>query len=264
MRKIEAGMDADRSMTGRIGRIFDCFGPGDRSLSVREIARRSSLPPATASRIINDLMDEKFLTKTSDNRVTLGMRLFELGQLVPLHRTLREIALSYMEDLREASHQTVHLAILDGSEVLYVAILGARGPKLPSRVGGRMPPNCTGVGKAILAFSHSKIVDELLSQALVAKTSRSIVDPAAFKLELLKIKQRGVAFDHEESGVGVTCVAAPIMRGDYAVAGLSITGNTNKLNPELFESAVRTVARSISRSLAEIPTPTFARLDQQI
>ena len=80
------------------------------------------------------------------------MWLFERGELVPQHRSLSEAALPVMEDLREATRQRIHLAVLEGVDVVYVEILGTGGLDVTSRTGGRLPAHATGVGKAILAY----------------------------------------------------------------------------------------------------------------
>ena len=98
--------------------------------------------------------------------VHLGMRLFELGQLAPRQRSLREAALPYLNDLHEATHETVHLAVLEGTGALEVVHLekltGRGGPALSPRVGGRMPAYCTAVGRALLAFSPASTVEAVL------------------------------------------------------------------------------------------------------
>ena len=88
----------------------------------------------------------------------LGMWLFERGELVPEHRSLSDAALPLMEDLREVTRQRVHLAVLEGVDVVYVEILGTGGIDVASRTGGRFPAHATGVGKAMLAYSPAATV----------------------------------------------------------------------------------------------------------
>ncbi|NED58929.1 helix-turn-helix domain-containing protein, partial [Micromonospora aurantiaca] len=84
------------------------------------------LPKSTAHRIALDLAEAGLLERDGA-RVRLGLRLFEIGQRVPRQRVLRDAAVPYMSDLREATRQTVHLAVLEGTEVVYVEILGSPG-----------------------------------------------------------------------------------------------------------------------------------------
>ena len=172
------------------------------------------------------------LVEVTGGGVRLGMRLFELGSSVPRQRSLTEAALPYMRDLQQATGDTVHLAVLDRAEVVYLQILRGRGTRqLPSRVGGRMPAHATGVGKAILAFSPPAVVDALIGNELRPRTARTIVAPGALRRELSRVRQAGTAFDREESGPGIVCAASPVFGADGAVvAGLSLTGWSARLN----------------------------------
>src|SRR5664279_5059944 len=146
------------SVLGRAAGVLSAFDLEHTELTLSELARRAALPKSTAHRMVAELVRLGLLEQTG-TRLRLGLRLFELGQLVPRQSTLREAALPYMEDLREATASAVHLAVLEGVEVVYVEILRGRDRQvLPSRVGGRMPAHATGVGKAILAFSAPEVV----------------------------------------------------------------------------------------------------------
>jgi IclR family acetate operon transcriptional repressor len=189
--------------------------------------------------------------------IRLGMRLFELGQLVPRQRGLLEAAAPFLADLFEATHETVHLAVPDGAEVVYVQKLdGRRGPKVSSRVGGRMPAHCTGVGKALLAFGTAERLETVLDAGLSRLTPRTIIAPGLLLAELAAIRERGVALEREESSVGITCVAAPVFDADgTAIAAISITGWINRLDPDRLAPAVRTAALGVSRVLGVKPAP---------
>ena len=241
-------------------------------LSVSELARRSGLPKSTTHRLVGELCRLGLLESTRDG-IRLGFRLFELGQLaqarlrlrqlalpmlgelVPRHRGLRDAALPFMEDLMEATHQRVHLAVLEGVEVVYVQILGSRsGMAMPSRIGGRLPAHATGVGKAILAFSPPSVVSARMEAGLPRLSPRTIVMPGALTRELATIREQGVAYDREESSPGIACAAAPVfgMHG-VVVAGLSVSGRTGQIDVEKIAPAVRTAALALSRRLRTQP-----------
>ena len=142
-----------KSVLGRALTLLTAFRPGDAELTLAELARRTGLPKPTAHRMLAELAQWNVVERTPGG-IRLGMRLFELGQLAPLQRGLREAATPFLSDLFEATHETVHLAVPDGLDVVYVQKLAGRnGPRIPSRIGGRMPAYCTGVGKALLAFA---------------------------------------------------------------------------------------------------------------
>lgn len=236
-------------MAKRVSSLLDCFGPNDRGLSVRELSRRSNLPLSSVSRISSEMIELGLLDHTSNGRVCLGMRLFELGQMVPRQRSLRDAARAYLEDLREVVHHTVSLAVLEGNEVLYLAILGTKGQSVPSRLGVRMPANCTGIGKAILAYSSLELQENFIASGLLTRTPRSIGVAEDLRSEFVKIRKLGFSVDNEESRIGTSCVAVPIFRGDTVVAGISITGKPSSIVPEHLAPPLKAVALSISRSI---------------
>lgn len=124
-------------MIGRVDAILSAFRARDHSLGVSEIARRSGIPKASVSRIVAELVDRCVLERAG-RELRFGIRLFELGERAGRPRALRRLALAHMSDLRNATHQTVHLAVLEDAEVVYIEILPSRTtPPLPSRVGGR-------------------------------------------------------------------------------------------------------------------------------
>ena len=237
-------------MLGRAFAILDAFRPGDGDLTLAEISRRTGLAKATAHRLLGELETLGAVERTADG-LRLGLRLFEIGQLVPRQRDLLEVSAPFLADLREATRQTVHLAVLDGTEVVYVQkLVGHRGPDIPSRLGGRMPAYCTAVGKVLLAFGPPEIAEAALAGRLPRRTPRTVVAPGLVRAELAAIRRRGVAEEHEESAPGIACVAAPVLDADaFPTAAVSITGWAGRLDVRRLAPAVRTAALGISRLL---------------
>jgi DNA-binding IclR family transcriptional regulator len=215
-------------------------------LSLGELAARTGLPKPTAHRLAKSLVDVNVLERV-DGGYQLGMTLFELGGLVWRRRDLREAALPFMEDLYEATHQMVHLAVLDNTEVVYLEKIQGHGQlRVPSAVGRRMPAYCTGVGKALLA--HAGTVS-LNTKELVRRTPYTITAKGLLARELAKIRSTGVAIDREESALGISCVAAPVMVDDSAVAAISVTGPPSRIDVDTLVPAVRTAALALGREL---------------
>jgi IclR family acetate operon transcriptional repressor len=238
------------SMLGRAFTLLTAFHPGDGELTLAELARRTGIAKPTAHRLLGELADWGAVERTPTGAVRLGLRLFELGQLVPRQRDLLDIAAPFLADLFEATRETVHLAVPDGTDVVYVQKLTVSGsPDIPSRLGGRMPAYCTGVGKALLAFSPPERLAAVVAAGLQRRTPRTVIAPGLLHSELDTIRRRGVAEEHEESAVGIACVAAPVLGADgHAVAALSITGWSHRLNAQRLAPAVRTAALGISRA----------------
>ncbi|GAB2985295.1 IclR family transcriptional regulator [Amycolatopsis acidiphila] len=244
------GTSAAPSVLDRVLAILGAFDGESRPLGTSELARRTGLAKSTVHRLVCALVTHGLLERHGDG-VVLGLRLFELAERVPRQHDLREAALPYMADLRAATRQTVHLAVLDGTEVVYVEILRSRdAPPLPSRVGGRLPAHATGVGKAILAFSPSETVEAVIRGGLPRLSERTIAGPGLLQRELRAVRGNGIAYDHEESRAGLVCAASPITAADGTIAGaLSVSGWVGRLNVRRIAPAVRTAALALSRDL---------------
>ncbi|MDF1480384.1 IclR family transcriptional regulator [Leifsonia sp. H3M29-4] len=238
------------SVLGRAFTILGTFLGGESDLSMSELSRRCNLPRPTIHRMVVEMVSWGMLERTSRG-VRLGLRLFELGQLVPRQRDLRYTAMPILSDLAAATRQTIHLAVMDGGDVVYVDKLqGPNGPALPSRVGGRMPPYCTALGKAQLAFSDASLVKQVILTGMPRRTPRTIVDPRIFFQQLVRIRETGVAFEFEESTRGIVCVASPVFNEDnQVIAAISVSGWLNLLNVDRVDPAVKTAASMLSRQL---------------
>ena len=230
--------------------LLDSFGVDDDELSVGELARRTDMAKSTTHRLAAELVRLGLLEKAPGG-LRIGLRMFELGQLVPLRRSLRETATPVLADLHAASGATVHFAVLDGAEVVYLEIVTSERPgRLPSRVGGRFPAHATAVGKAILAYSPPAVVRAIVERGLERRTPHTIVMPGALTRELAATAQRGIAYEHEESALGVTCVACPVFGPhDQVAAAISISERGAGSTVERFVPAVRTAALTLTRQL---------------
>jgi DNA-binding IclR family transcriptional regulator len=242
------------SVLDRATRLLNAFR-GRADLTLGELSARAELPRSTTHRLAVQL-EEHGMLERSRRGWQLGLALFELGQMVPRQHRLREVALAYMEDLYEATKETVQLGVLDEGEVVYVEIIsGHHKVRTPSRRGGRMPAHCTALGKVMLAFS-ADIGREWLAQhpVLQSRTRSTITDAAGFARELHDIHRVGLAYDREEATEGLTCVAAPILTTNgSARAALSVSMPVRgRLTPAQVAPAVHAGARAVSRQLRHL------------
>jgi len=236
-------------MLDRAADILDCFIPSGEAFRLSELSARSGLPKPTVHRLAADLVRLGWLERSGPH-YRLGAKLFELGSLVPHRLDLREAALPFLQDLFEATRETVHLGVREGLEIVYLErIHGHEALRLPSRIGGSLPLSCTGVGKALLAFSGPELTEELLSQPLPSLTPHSITDPARLRTALEKTQVSGLAYEEQEAALGVSCIAAPVFDGGTAVAALSVAVPCDRFSPAQLAPAVRTAALGLSRVL---------------
>lgn len=198
-------------------------------LSAPEITERLALPRTTVHELLTTLADRAYLVPTpgQPTRYRLGMRLFQLGSVfadqLDLAHEAREVAQKVAADCDE----TVHVAVLDGADVVYVAKVDSTHPvRMVSAVGRRLPAHCTGVGKMLLSGLSTDALDARCprDRELPGMTPRSITSPARLRTHLAQVREHGVAYDECESNESVYCVAAPVYdHGGAMVAAMSIS-----------------------------------------
>ncbi|TSD98074.1 IclR family transcriptional regulator [Skermania sp. ID1734] len=238
------------TVLGKAVTILRAFRPDDQVLGLAELVRRTGLHKATVHRLAGELVANRLLDRTgSGYRLSGG--LFELGMMASLERGLLELAMPFLQDIYERTHETVHLGVLEGHDVVYVAKLGGhRQAKSPSRAGGRMPLYCTGIGKALLANADPQLRREVLSGPLVRRTPHTVVAPGMLRRQLSQVVKTGVAYEREESALGIACVAAPVFGPEaQLLAAISVTGPTNRFRPEANAATVRAAATGLSSTL---------------
>ena len=246
-------------MLARATRILTAFDDEHSSLKLGVLSERTGLPRSTLHRTAEQLVELRWLERGNDG-YRPGLLLFELGGLVPRVSRIRQRALPYIEELYEATRELVQLAVLDGSEVVYLEKIGGHDSSdVRSRSGGRLPAACTGLGKAMLAYAGEDAVERVIAGGLPKRTAASIVDPQRFRAALAAVRAAGVAHDHEEAELGIACVAVPIRGSGRAVAAVSITGPVERIDAARFEPALRRASSGVWR--APLPEP---RLDRRL
>jgi DNA-binding IclR family transcriptional regulator len=163
------------------------------------------------------------------------------------HVNIRDEARPFMTRLAFEVGETVHLALLDRAEVLYIERIEAqRSLTMGSKLGARNPVYCTSLGKAILAYSPQIEVDQVLSICrMEARTRKTITNVLAFKRELERTRDRGYAIDNEEIEDGIRCIAAPILNSaNRAVAAISVSGPSSRITPDRFQLIGKTVSKA--------------------
>ena len=247
-------MASPATVLGKAVTVLRAFTAEDSALGLAELHRRTGLAKSTLHRTLGDLVGHGLLERLEHDggRYRLSGLVFELGMRASVGRGLLEVATPFLEDLYERTHETVHLGVREGSEVVYVAKMGGhRQVRAPSRLGGRMPLHATAIGKVLLAHAPADERDALLAGPLPRRAARTITHAPLLAAQLAEILERGVAFEHEESAVGVTCVAAGVPEpGRQLRTAVSVTGAVHRFRPERHADAVRAAAAGIAAMLA--------------
>lgn len=244
---------ADRSVASRIFAILGAFGPGHTRLNLTQISQRTGLPMATVHRLVRELVAHGGLEREHGMTYRIGVRLWEIGSLAPVRGGLRELALPFMQDLYEATHGNVQLAVLDGLDALFLEkISGRSSVQIITQLGGRLPLYATGVGKSLLAFAPTQVVDAVIARGLEQLQPNTITDPAHLRACLEQVRADGYSWTRDEMTMGAVSVGAPV-RGpdDEVVAALSIVVDTEGSDVGRLAPLVRTAARGLSRQITD-------------
>ncbi|WP_418153822.1 IclR family transcriptional regulator [Actinoalloteichus caeruleus] len=241
----------------RAADVLELFLGERSSLSAPDIAARLGLPRSTAHELLNTLVNRGYLARRpgKDGVYKLGPRLLELGARYQQDLDLAVEGEAVTRRVAAECDETVHVAVLDGAEVVYVCkIDSTHSVRMISAVGRRLPAHCTAVGKVLLAGLPADRLDQLLrEQELVALTPRSITSAAALRAQLGEVRRTGVAYEMCESNPDVGCVAAPVT--DYSgewVAAMSMSVPTIRHGEaawQRWEKLIRDGATELSRRL---------------
>ncbi|MCQ4079133.1 IclR family transcriptional regulator [Streptomyces sp. RB6PN25] len=205
--------------------LLACFR-GARELGVSDLARRLGVAKSTVHRLLTTLSKSGLVAKNPETgRYHLGLHLMELGQLAASRFPLSQSALPLLEDLRERTGYTVHLAVPDGVDVLYVERLHSpNGMRVFANSPLRLPAHSTSSGKAIAAFDR-EFAQRRLAAGFPGLTLSTITTPASWDRALDETRRRGVAVSRDEAADGLSSLAAPVRdHTGRARAAISIDG----------------------------------------
>ena len=218
-------------MVKSAARVFDVFELLVRhpdGLSLTEISDALVFPKSSAHGLLNTMVARGYLREgLRDRTYRLGPALFELGSAYINSTDLVSDGWEIVRATSRACNETVHLAVLDGSDVLYVAKEESTNTiRMVSAVGKRFPAYATGVGKVLLGnFRESVLRAHLPAQDPLPRITPNTITDVATLIETIETaRSRGYAIDIEESTVGLCCVAAPVFDASGSiVAGMSIS-----------------------------------------
>jgi IclR family pca regulon transcriptional regulator len=239
--------------------ILTCFTPQRPVMGIADIADELGMSRSTTHRYMITLVELGYLEQGGSRKYRLGLRVTDLGMSALNSMSLREYARPDLEELRQETRFTVNLAILDGSEILYVdRVRGSRPGQskidFALHVGSRLPASCTALGKLLLAYLPDAKQEALIASLKLAKGGpNAIASKKALKAELGQISEEGLAVDDEELAAEVQAIAAPVRSsGGEVIAAVGLVGLRSmitvdelvvSLSPHLIATAARISAR---------------------
>lgn len=236
--------------------VLDWLVREQRECRVVDVAEAHGLARSNAHRTLQTLVQCGWAVQNaSSSGYRSSMRVFELGALVEGATDLKALLRTHLDSLARTSGETVHLAVLDGAEIIYIDKFDSPMPVVAySRIGGRAPAHCVATGKALLATLHLEPAALLgLLGSLRAHTPNTITNAKSLHAELLRARQRGWAENREEWRIGVCGLGAPVFnaRGEpVAAIGMSVpTIRFAKARARALALQIKACAFEASRSL---------------
>ncbi len=252
----------------KVLKILELLDRAPAGLQLRDLAKQTGFNKSTVHRFASHLEAEAYLFRDVSGTYTLGPKLTRLGSGISSQATLCKICRPMLEHLWKITGETINLAVLDGSDVLYLDILETLHTfRLVSKVGMRRPFHCTSLGKAIVAnIQDGQVREQLFANVQFdeGKTPRSITNIGRLKRDLIHIRERGFALDEGEAVTGVRCLGAAIFGADgKVVGGVSISGPMVRVTRELlpsFSKELREATQEMSGRLGYRPVEKSKRL----
>lgn len=248
-------------MLARHVEVLAAVASSDAPLRFADLVVATGHSKATLHRILAALEEERLVRPALGGGWRLGIRLVELANRAWAGLDLRGAAEDDMTALRDETAQTVRLAVLDGTEMLYLAQIESRDPvSLRLRVGARGPAYCSGTGKAVLAFLEPQRLAAVLDAIpLVRHTPKTLDDRASLERDLEATRARGYAFDDGEQAAEVRSLGVPILdRRGRPLGAISLTVPAFRLNRDALEALAPKAVAAAARIAARVPPALFA------
>jgi IclR family acetate operon transcriptional repressor len=241
----------DRAMT-----ILEVLGQAERGQRLTDLSRATKLSLTTVHRLLTTLEQRQFVQYSSnDNLWHIGRGAFVVGSAFTREQHFIAAALPFLRRLRDRTHETANLGMVDESEIVLVNQIQSREiNRSISAIGGRTPMFASGMGKAVLSsYPHDDVRAVVKRSGMRRVTAKTITTPADLHQQLGQIKLDGFSVDDEEYRVGVRCVAAPVFDGrNEVVCAISVSGTPARIPNERVSSMglmVKEVAIELSRSM---------------
>jgi DNA-binding IclR family transcriptional regulator len=236
--------------------ILEAAAHRREGLTNSEISRKLGIPKSSASYILRTLEKRGYLRREEETgRYRLGLKILSLGGDAQANLDIADVALPFMRSLVEKIRMTVHLAVLDQGEAVYIEKVEAPGFfKVNTWVGRRMFLHSTSVGKCLLAWLPKHDIETIVKQqGMKKRTPKTIATMTKLLADLEQVKQSGYAVDDEENSLGARCVGAPVFDATGNVtAAIGASGTLTQMDeadmPRIVE-ALKETARRVSRQL---------------
>jgi len=224
-------------------------------MDAAEVSKELAIPISTVYRLIKILLKHQLVEQDPERRgYRLGVRSFKMGMVYRFQRRITDIAHPFLVNLRNATDETVCLAVRERQGILILReIEGFHELRITHDEGRTMTLFAGATGKILLAHMSADEQDQIIAKGLFKKTPNTITDPILLKRQMEEIRTAGYAYSDQEWLLGVRAIAAPVR--DFSgkvVAGISIVGPVHRFQEEdvtRFIPMVQKSADQISKTM---------------
>jgi IclR family acetate operon transcriptional repressor len=231
--------------------LLEAMADAGGLIGLSELAERVGLPKPTVHRLVRTLVALGYVRQEPSRDYALGPR---LARLVDASSKLLGLwAAPHLHAVVTELGESANFAMLDGDHVVDVSeVPGRHAMRMVSEVGRRALPHCTAAGKAMLAqLSPGQARAIVQRTGMPSFTPATITDPAAFAVELDRVRECGYATDDEEQELGVRCVAVAVP-GVPGRAAVSISAPLTRMTDELIRRAIPILTEAAGKLAGEL------------
>ncbi|MBN1218045.1 MAG: IclR family transcriptional regulator [Anaerolineae bacterium] len=244
--------------------ILLCFSRQTPELTMTQIAERVGLYKSTVHRLLATLEGRRFVQRDPDTGIYQpGVRLLQIAYLTLEHNNLRRLAVPFLLHLWEQQHETIDLAVLDDTDVVFLDVLESpRRVKLAAAIGQRLPAHSTASGKAILAFMPEETVRRIFKDDIPQFTQYTLCSPEALFEDLRHTREQGFALSLEEYEEGINAVAAPILNlNGQPIGAVAVAGPAYRFNREQMIEIAPLVLATVRDIAQEVEMATYPQIN---
>ena len=234
--------------------VLECFGDEQTSLNLKDVAQRVNSPESSLFRILLTLKSQGYLLQNEDGSYRLPDKLL-YGRVYERAERFRQHVRPYLQDLVARFDETASVAYRFNDQVRALdSVETFQEIRMTNRPGRVLPPHCSSLGKAIVAFQEPALIDRMLEiYGLYRRTEFTIVDRRALAEEYARIRACGYAFDRQETILGGICISAPIRDADdHVVAAISISTPVIRMTAEREKAITEGLIETAARALREL------------
>lgn len=246
--------------------ILESLSKSKHGLTLSQLSRSLELPKSSVHCLLLTFERHGYLRRDdSSGRYRLGLHLCDLANGALGGVMLRDQAAPFLNQLRESTQLTTHMAVLEHDEVVVIEKVEPLTSRVNSWIGKRMDVHCTALGKALTAYLPQDQVEALVHRrGLLRHNDNTIASLKRLKQELEQVRKQGYSIDDEEEEIGVRCLGTPILSANnQAVAAISITGTTDQINAgsrDALVAKLKATAAAIAAEVAQARAPAAMEL----